>query len=283
MSAHASPSGGKSPRARRCPECKAELYCIACTGADDPVEEKEFDTVVACMRWFDETYPQYCLVRWHSAMGARMYAKEMQKLKKMGALVGAPDFSLMVPSVDGQWHTLNVEFKQQGNNPNKYPQQVAVGKALKQVGQQYKVVFNLAQFKAAVVTHLEPPPQTTPAPAVSVDLTQEQDKEELTLSESESDDLILIDSPGPETFTPRRTTTESSRRITATTTTTNTSPSPPPTRRRTPVFTVDGRNFSEVMNPAPGVEKLSGVIPSSQLKALRDTTVFRDSPPNRDG
>ena len=200
MSAHASPSGGKSPRARRCPECKAELYCIACTGADDPVEEKEFDTVVACMRWFDETYPQYCLVRWHSAMGARMYAKEMQKLKKMGALVGAPDFSLMVPSVDGQWHTLNVEFKQQGNNPNKYPQQVAVGKALKQVGQQYKVVFNLAQFKAAVVTHLEPPPQTTPAPAVSVDLTQEQDKEELTLSESESDDLILIDSPGPETY-----------------------------------------------------------------------------------
>ena len=187
MAAYASPSGGKSPRARKCPVCKEDLYCIACTGEDDPVEELEFDTVVACRKWFDETYPQHSLVRWHSAMGARMYAKEMQKLKKMGALNGTPDWSLMVPSWDSKWHTLNVEFKRQGNHPNKYPQQVAVGNALKQVGQQYKVVFTLAQFKATVIAHLEPLPLTTQAPAVSVDLTQKQDKVEVQLSDDESE------------------------------------------------------------------------------------------------
>ena len=79
------------------------------------------------------------------------------------------------------------EFKRQGNNPNKYPQQVAVGNALKQVGQQYKVVFTLAQFKATVIAHLEPLPLTTQAPAVSVDLTQEQDKVEVQLSDDESE------------------------------------------------------------------------------------------------
>ena len=120
-------------------------------------------------------------------MGARMYAKEMQKLKKMGALNGTPDWSLMVPSWDSKWHTINVEFKRQGNHPNKYPQQVAVGNALKQVGQQYKVVFTLAQFKATVIAHLEPLPLTTQAPAVSVDLTQEQDKVEVQLSDDESE------------------------------------------------------------------------------------------------
>ena len=46
------------------------------------------------------------------------------------------------------------ELKRQGNNPNKYPQQVAVGNALKQVGQQYKVVFTLSQFKATVIAQV---------------------------------------------------------------------------------------------------------------------------------
>ena len=108
MLSPASASGGKAPKARRCPICREELFCIACTGPDDPKEPKEFDIVVSCRRWFDQTYPQYALLRWHSAMGARMYARECQKLKQMGAITGQPDWTLMVQSYDGKWHTLNL-------------------------------------------------------------------------------------------------------------------------------------------------------------------------------
>ena len=127
--------------------------------------------MVSCRRWFDQTYPQYALLRWHSAMGARMYARECQKLKQMGAITGQPDWTLMVQSYDGKWHTLNLEFKRPGNDPAQYPQQVAVGRALIQAGQQYKVVFSLAQFQDAVREHLEPPLVESPRPPLQVGAT----------------------------------------------------------------------------------------------------------------
>ena len=83
--------------------------------------------MVSCRRWFDQTYPQYALLRWHSAMGARMYARECQKLKQMGAITGQPDWTLMVQSYDGKWHTLNLEFKRPGNDPAQYAVPAAGG------------------------------------------------------------------------------------------------------------------------------------------------------------
>ena len=159
--------------------------CLACHGADDPTEDLEFDIVVGAMAWFDQAYPQYALLRWHSAMGARMYRKEMEKLKKMGAVVGQPDWTLMVPSHDLWWLTLSIEFKRPGNNPSRYPQQVAVGEALKRIRQQYIVVFSIEQFKRAVTNHLHPPP---PLAAPQIDLTHGQ------LSIASNDEYISISS-----------------------------------------------------------------------------------------
>ena len=51
--------------------------------------------MVGAMAWFDQAYPQYALLRWHSAMGARMYRKEMEKLKKMGAVVGTRKYEIL--------------------------------------------------------------------------------------------------------------------------------------------------------------------------------------------
>ena len=49
-----------------------------------------------------------------------MYARECQKLKQMGAITGQPDWTLMVQSYDGKWHTLNLEFKRPGNGTAQY-------------------------------------------------------------------------------------------------------------------------------------------------------------------
>jgi hypothetical protein len=121
------------------------------------LEPSEHDIQVACVNWFREAYPRYQWLFLAIPNGAMLYgdktrrAIQWKKLEAEGALPGAADLFLAVPS--GELHGLWIEMKTpKGTQSEK---QKKFGEHVKNVGYGYAMPKSVKEFIKVVESYLE--------------------------------------------------------------------------------------------------------------------------------
>lgn len=124
----------------------------------------------ACKLWFDGAWPEYRTLFFAVPNGANVTEKQRMKLTAEGMTRGVADTLLVVPSHDGRYHCLGVEFKKKNYNTTldrktgtcrlkvthtkQSPDQVAWQKAFEQAGNRYVVVWDYEDFQKVIAEHL---------------------------------------------------------------------------------------------------------------------------------
>ena len=108
---------------------------------------------VECVRWFRKAYPELEMLLVNNLNGADLVDRQTQwlELVKQGAVAGAPDLTLHVPS--GDFGCLHIEMKTLRGTQR--PSQLRFQVATELAGNAYVIPRSLAQFKRAVNGYLE--------------------------------------------------------------------------------------------------------------------------------
>lgn len=123
-----------------------------------------------CKRWFDQNYPEYKLLFYAVPNGAEVSDKQRKKLFCEGMTAGVSDMKLDVPSVDGKYHTLGVEFKRETyetklkdgrmilkkGHTTQSKEQKAWQAAFESAGNKYVVVWTDEMFQKAITDYIGP-------------------------------------------------------------------------------------------------------------------------------
>ena len=124
-----------------------------------PITISESALQKQCVRWFRLKYPKYKMLLVAIPNGARLWGnkeqryKQWNKLQAEGAVKGASDLMLLIPS--GDFAGLAIEMKTKAKHSKQQPAQKAFEEAVIEAGYGYAIPRTFEQFKKVVKNYLE--------------------------------------------------------------------------------------------------------------------------------
>jgi len=121
--------------------------------------QSESNLQAACVRWFRMQYPKIGKLLLAIPNGARLYGNKTQraiqwrKLEKEGAVKGAADLLLAIPS--GDYGGLFIEMKTKAKHSKQSKFQKAFEKVVVENGFGYAMPRSFEEFQQVVKTYLE--------------------------------------------------------------------------------------------------------------------------------
>ena len=129
-------------------------------------EESELQT--ECLGWFNTHFPERKGLFFSIPNGANVAKSNRERLVREGMTSGVADTLLTIPSFDGRYHCLGIEFKKKTfrtkksksgytlseGHTNQSPEQKEWQRNFEAAGNRYEVVWDKEQFKSIILEHM---------------------------------------------------------------------------------------------------------------------------------